>query len=624
MKSVSSDYLELASAIYIDACAKCVADVSDLRDLQTMQTRVKDEGVSFFTITLPEFARSFERSLADGCIGPTTFPRWRKFGVIPAFLRGFLGRIFNFETGRIYDEVANADNDFTAIVGSVRQICLAFKKSESACTPNRVSKAIVNFANVEQSFSLFSLSEEDVDMFCHVSRVLWDNLFGNLLLSELRPRHGPGATAERITGNGKYIWQSWYGRLEPYFPILDSAYSNSAIEAKELELVTVIPEEHELPVRVVCVPKTMKGPRIIAIEPCCMQYTQQAIRRLLYRAIESHDYTSGHINFRDQTVNQELALISSKDSQLATIDLSDASDRVPRDLALVMFRSNPDLRDAIDACRSTSAILPDGTIVSPLAKFASMGSALCFPIESMYFYTICVAALLVSHGLPVSFENAFMVSRSVYVYGDDIIVPSAHATVVLEYLQKYNCKVNVHKTFVTGKFRESCGVDAYNGELVTPVYIHHERPKDKLQAKELISWVASANLFYKHGFWQTAQLMYVNIERILGELPYVSETSPGLGRTTFHGYRSFQRWSRKYHRFEVQAWVPRPVYRTDTLDGYGALQKSLSNLERNLQDNPDVAIQPDRDLDDPRDKFHLERSALHGAVTLKLRWIAAT
>lgn len=613
MKSNVSDYLELAMAVYKDACAKCIADVSDFRDLVTIRSRVKGEGLSFLTITLPTFAQDFERSLELGFIDSTFFRSFRKNGSIPAFLQGMISRIFNQETGRIYDDKVHIDtNDVPTIVESVRQICLTFKKVELACTPERTAAAFENFITTERSFEMFTLPREDYVQFERVSSVLWGNMLRDLRVSELSPRHGPGATAERVSGNQKFRWLYWHERIEPYFPIVDNGYTMSAFDSKELDDVTFVAEENEQPVRVTPVPKTLKGPRIIAIEPCCMQYVQQGIRNALYRIIESHPITAGHVNFRDQSVNQKLAMMSSDDGQLATIDLKDASDRVPRDLALLMFQSNPDLRDAIEACRSTRAELPDGRVIGPLKKFASMGSALCFPVESMYFYTICVMTLLKEQNLSVTHANVFKVSREVHVYGDDIVVPTTYAVAVLDHLQKYNCKVNTSKTFVNGSFRESCGVDAYKGRLVTPTYLRKSPPENRQQGSNILSWIATANLFYKRGYWATADFIYNKVERILGRLPYVHERSPALGRISYLGFQTIDRWNKKLHRFEVNAMVPSPVYRTDKLEGYAALFKSFLKLE-DLK-NPLVS----------RDALHLEHSAQHGAVSLKRRWVPVT
>lgn len=615
MKSNVSDYLEMATCVYLDAVAMCVADVSDLRDLKTIKSRVKEEGLSFLTITLPNFGKDFERSLEIGYIDPAFFRSFKKNGAIPAFLQGMLGLIFDHETGSICNEQTNLSSGaVSTIIDCVRQICLTFKKVELPCTPKRVQDALEEFTTIEQSFTDFRLLDEDHEDFLRVSSLLWRSVFSYFVPDTFVPRHGPGATAERISGNGKFLWQYWHDRLEPYFPFLEYAYpiGMGVFPSKELDSVKYVRAGQEQPVRVTPVPKTLKGPRIIAIEPCCMQYIQQGIRDFIYEAIESNWLTRGHINFRDQGINQSHAILSSMTGRLATIDLSDASDRVPLSMSIRMFDSYPELKGAILACRSTSAILPNGEIISPLRKFASMGSALCFPVEAMYFYTICIVALLREQKLPVSLDSIFMVSRHLYVYGDDIVAPSMYATTVLDHLRKYNCKVNTSKTFFTGKFRESCGVDAYLGRRVTPIYLRKPFPENRQQASEIVSHVATANLFYKKGFWRTCSLLFKRVEKLIGNLPYVSETSPALGRYSFLGYKSIGRWNKRTQTFEVKAWVPSPVYRTDRLEGYGALQKSFQKLEGLL--DPFVS----------RDALHLERSALHGAVALTRRWVTTS
>lgn len=627
MKSNASDLLELWEAVYRDACQKCTAEVSDLRDLETVRSRVKDEGLSFLTIVLPRFARDFERSLAIGRVDSSSFENFKKDKAHPAFLRGMLSQIFNHETGGLADD----SSDSPTIVEAVRQICLSFKKVELPCTPERERAAIQNFVDVEHELQTFCPSEAARDSFRDVASVLWDNLvLGDLHPGMLVPRHGPGGTAERIMGNQKYVWRRWHERLESVMPFLGSAYPlGAALESVHQE-VTFVPESEEQPVRVVLVPKTLKAPRIIAVEPVCMQYTQQALQSQLYDAIERHWLTAGHVNFRDQSTNQRMAISSSTTGQYATIDLSDASDRVPRDLALEMISGAPVLRDAVDMCRSTHAQLPDGRVLT-LRKFASMGSALCFPIEAMYFYTVAVLALLELHDLPATPKNCHKVSRGLYVYGDDLIVPTYAADAVLDCLQQYNCKVNDSKTFLDGKFRESCGVDAYNGHEVTPTYVRSVCPKNRQQAAELISWIATANAFYLKGYWQSATLMFSKCERILGPLPYVSPGSAALGRISFLGYRSASGWNGDHQGLRVKAWVPAPVYRSDSVDGYSALCKSLLALERrSASDQPADELEWgalrkwDSDIPQPRDKHHLERSARRGAVTLKRRWVPVT
>lgn len=627
MKSNVSGYLELVQAVYLDACAKCTADVSDLRDLMTIKSRTEQEGMSFLTITLPQFAKDFERSLADGFVDPSAFRSFRKARAIPAFLQGMLGQLFCQESGRILDYVP----DHSTIVEAVRQICLCFKKIEMQCAPQRQYAAIENFVQVEQDNNAFSLGPDLRDVFLDVSDCLWHNALSDISSDMLIPRHGPGATAERISGNQKYVWRKWYQRLDDYFPFFGNAYTLGATEDREevVRQVTFVPEDEEEPVRVHLVPKTLKSPRIIAIEPACMQYAQQAVQRVLYERIERCWLTRGHVNFTDQSINQRLAVKASRTGRYSTIDLSDASDRVLYELAIEMFRSNPFLREAVGACRSRFAKLPGGRLVGPLSKFASMGNALTFPVESMYFYTICVVALLKEEHLPVNPRNIFKVSRRIFVYGDDLVVPTDKAVAVLDYLQKYNCKVNSSKTFYTGKFRESCGVDAYAGEPVTPTYVRQSIPENRQQATELISWSATANLFYLKGYWRTASLMFAQCERILRVYPYVSVDSPALGRISYLGFVSANNWDEDTQSLKQRAWVPRSVYRSDEIGGYSALSKCLSRLE---EQTPSVAGGPSeylrfdgkhlRPVDIAED--HLERSARYGAVALTLRGVPAT
>jgi len=642
-KKTVRNFLELARLVYIDSCAKCVVDVSDFRDLKTIKSRIKREGVSFLTITLPAFCSDFEEALDRKQIDPKHFRGFAKVKAIPELFQGMLGVLFDRESGRFYDnEERLSYHDIPTVIECVRQVCLTFKKVELSCTPAREARAISTFVQTEREFAEFKPSDGDVDYFVNVAFTLWSRLLRDIRLDEMIPRHGPGAVGEKVTSNQKYSWKRWHERLEPYFPFLGNGYSVSSaapmddegyydIKTREpfvvpeaaglnrdFEEVSFIKPEDELPSRVALVPKTLKTPRIIAIEPSCMQFVQQAVKEVLYKLLEAKTslISAGHVNFTDQSINQRLALRASTDGSLATIDLSEASDRVPRSLALRMFDSNPDLRDAIDACRSTRADVP-GYGVLPLQKFASMGNALTFPVEAMYFYTICVAALLKKRQLPVTFSNIVGTSdrpgviQDVFVYGDDLIVPIEETTFVLDYLLKYNCKVNVRKTFVHGNFRESCGVDAFYGYPVTPVYVRRVPPKDKLQATELISWSETAHLFYKKGLWRSASFMYEICERALGEsLPFVADDSPGLGRKSFLGYRSVHKWNSRYQRLEVVTWVPEPVYCTDILDDYAALQKSLSTIS-------------EFSFTESRDPFSLERSALHGVAALKRRRVPA-
>jgi len=616
MKSHVNDLLDLATAVYKDAEAKCLTQSLGQRDLVTIRSRVKDEGLSFLTITLPQLGQDFERSLDSGCIAPGSFRSFRKRLKIPAFLQGFFELVFDSSTGRILHEP-----DVLAIE-CVRQLAYFFKKIELPCAEQRNEKAFRSYVQSEHDLSV-ALDQVDIDRFTDLCHHLWGDLLPyKLCLEDTSPKHGPGSTAERISGNQKYVPLVWHDRLEPYFPLFHNAFSSeSAIGSAEFENVTIVEAQKELPVRVITVPKTLKAPRIIALEPVCMQYTQQALSKLLMKILQSGKVTGGHINFKDQTINQRLALETSMSGESATLDLSAASDRVPLSLALNMFDSVPDFRDAIEACRSMQAELPNGDVI-PLKKFASMGSAMCFPVESMYFFTLCVMGLLESRFLPVNVINIAKVSKDIYVYGDDLIVPTDSVSNVIGCLQKYYCKVNSTKSFWNGNFRESCGMDAYAGVSVTPTYLRQVPPSNRSSVKSLLSWVATSNPLYERGYWRAAALMLNRCQTILGKLPIVGERSSALGAISFQRLHSVERWNAGLQVYEVKAWVGSPSYRPDNLGGYGALLKSLLSLEAHIDSGSRDGGNQCTRFDDfsISDSDHLSRTPRHGAVTLKRRW----
>lgn len=634
--------MRLLDCVLADASIWC--STSTTRDLETITRRVDHEGLSFLTISLPSFCQDFEKSLDDGMVATSRFMGFHKRGALPVFLRGLLSRVFDASTGVLVDEPD------PLAVHAVRQVCLLFKKVLLPCSPERERKAYASFIHTDNSVRAFhdsyrrakafanaslrlpekscasgtshyerpdflqdsstkpemarGIDSISVGRFLSVSKILWSSVMGPVSLRVRShahiPRHGPGATAERISGNRKFTFSRWHQRLEPYFPSDLFVIPNwNFIDV--LSDIEFVGPEAEQPVRVISVPKTLKTPRIIAIEPVCVQYAQQSLLAEIVSALESHRFTSGSVNFTDQTINQQLALSSSSDGAYATIDLKDASDRVSSLLVYDMLSSVPDLRDAIFACRSTRADVP-GYGVHHLARFASMGSALCFPIEAMVFYTIAISAILECKGLRVSPTNIMNVGREVRVYGDDIIVPVDYVQTVKDELERFNLQVNVNKTFGTGKFRESCGLDAYGGVPVTPVYCRRLPPTSRRNVPELVSWVSLSNQLYKAGYWKASSYARSVVER-LAHVPYTTENSAALGFYSYLGYECHS-WSTTLHKWLVKAPVLVAELPNDHLSDHGALLKCFLK----------------RGLDPYADARHLERYGRPVAVYTKRRW----
>lgn len=473
------------------------------RDVLTLRERVKHEGDSFITITLPLFARDFERSLDAGRAVPGL---WLSFGKlksgIPRFLSGFLHRVFDTD-GRLRPAPS------IDCIRSIRQICRFGQKILRPCSQERVENAIEGYEACDDEIA--DPGGHLWDVFCAVGAVLTASLpqEKEVLLDSLVLQHGPGATQEHILGNQKWVFQRWHQRLEDVgltynrfgraVPLSDddlaAAKTLGSGSFNDETWPTIVEPGAEAPVRVVFVPKTLKTPRVIAVEPVCMQYAQQGISKMIVRFLERNRFTAGHVNFTDQTVNQSLARVASASGHLATLDMAEASDRVSKAHVDGLLGHNPALRELIMACRSTRAQLPNGDIIT-LKKFASMGSALCFPLEALVFFTSIIASRLVRAKRAVNARTVYSFGRDVYVYGDDLIVPADEAPAICDDLESLGFKVNRHKSFWTGKFRESCGSDCYDNEQVTPVYLRRDLPTSREDTSGLVSSVATANQLF--------------------------------------------------------------------------------------------------------------------------------
>lgn len=640
---------ELTSILVAECGRQCDADVSG--DLLSIAARVEAEGDSFLTITLPEFAKGLERSLDEGVCKPQHFPGfgWCKARGVPHFLQGFTRQIFNRE-GRVgvladYDEVT--PSIVIDCIRAVRQISLLHKRVWALANDERQELAKEGFLRAESEV----VTVVSDHLFHKVARIVVADFLDlgpkGFQVEELLPKHGPGSTVERLTSNEKWTFPVWYQRLGQVFPPEVFAFPNLGCawdpdpvpdyhtytvgpSPREVVGIRDVAENEESPVRVVLVPKTMKTSRVIAIEPSCMQYMQQGVARYLMPRIERGKYTGGRVNFERQSINQRLCLESSRSRRLATVDMKEASDRVSLAHAEALFGWCPPVWEAILACRSKRAKLKGRRAVT-LRKFASMGSALCFPVEAVVFFVAIVTARLHNHSLNPTARNIEKMSRDVYVYGDDLMFPSDEASSICTYLEQVGFRVNRGKSFWDGKFRESCGVDAYDGQDVTPVYCRYA-PPDGTDPHAVASWVALANGLYDRGYWATCQAVRDHVEYnvLARELPTLSDDAVGLHWTSYSRLvGGWCRWSQELHRFEVETFVPEPVLDADYLDGYPALHKCLSNLESRKGDRLDelqiaydwahrpysgaVAVSDD----------HLRESVRPWSLALKARWVPA-
>jgi hypothetical protein len=564
----------LSEGILADASMWCATDTR--RDYLTIVRRTENEGLSFLTITLPNFCQAFERSLAEGRICHSYFsgfsPKGRR-GAFPAFLSGLLTNVFDSGTGIILsDPCPNS-------VFYIRQICLMFKKILLPCTPLRERRAVDQYVQTDNDVEKWDVRNPAIrraadSLFetfkCLYSKTL-DQMESLCYAKELAGNHGPGVTTNRHSPNGKWLFGDIPESIEDVMPLCDNFVVNASF-ISDIDVLNIVPEERRSPVRVALVPKTQKSPRIIAIESTAVQFAQQALLKELVPSLEGPGSLSrGHLNFTDQTVNQRMASLASKSGRHATLDLSEASDRVPYDLVKFLFCTWPHLMRFLSATRTPTSLLPDGRVIS-LKKYASMGSALCFPIEAMIFHSISVWAVQTHDGYRSGRLSAVRAQRDVYTYGDDIIIPMRAVEHVKAALSVFNLKVNPRKSFVTGKFRESCGEDAFDGIRVTPAYLRRI-PHDMTDANVLASSVAFANHLYEKGCWCTARVMRSMLPK---HIPHVLETSPLIGYHSFLRNFSIGRWCTHTHTWLMKGIRVVASKEDDRISDQASLLKVLS------------------------------------------------
>jgi len=566
---------------------------STQHDLKEIMLRVEGEGLSFLTITLPTFGRDLEKGLDRGYVARDLFQGFYWRGGLPRLFGGFLELIFARKGGRLLE-----DPSIPAII-AIRQITLMFAKMRLECASWRIQDAIDRYIQCEQDVRLSDsvIPGDVITRFKELGNLVWSEVFQSvdedIYYGRIIPRHGPGSTAEHLSSNAKWIMQEWTQRLERYFPHWEYLIPSLRPHLLEkLEGVDVLEPGAERPVRVITVPKTLKTPRIIAIEPACMMFIQQGILSSFERELFRPNGPGQFIRWDDQSPNQTMALEGSKYGNLATLDLSEASDRVSNQHVRALLSNFPNLAGGVEACRSRKADVQGKTI--RLSKFASMGSALCFPFESMVFFTIILLGIEHALNRNLSKKDIFGLLGSVRVYGDDIIVPVDYVSSVILLLETFGFRVNKDKSFWTGKFRESCGKEFYDGHDVSIVRMRAQLPTSLGDVEEIVSTVAFRNHLYKAGYWRAAAYLDGVFESIGFKFPIVGEQSPVLGRFSYIGLDPESVYLDKdLHAPFVKGYVETSKSPSDPLDDYGALLKCLVALDlRNRSHSEMDGIRP--------------------------------
>ena len=595
--------LMLLWKVLADELAK-MCHTSATLDYQTVKRRFKHEGEQFLTVSLPLYAKDLERALEYGKVTPYLFCGFHRVGELPIFMGGFVEKVFDRETGVLLDE-PSVDS-----ILAIRQLSLLFGKMQPPgdLHPGEAA-AMSGFIKCEAEVKAADRNTppEAIQAFRRMSQLLFGDVFDRLNRKiqndEIVPGHGPGATADKLRGNRKFDQREWPSRMEGVFPFEVYALPSLRFNLLYDEFHLLDPGA-ERPVRVITVPKTYDKPRIIAIEPTCMQFMQQGILNELVPVLEGDSSLSPFVGFTDQEPNRLMAQRGSINQELATLDLSEASDRVSYQHVLELIGPYyPFVREGVDACRSRKADVPGHGVIR-LAKYASMGSALCFPFEEMVFLAIIFTSIEAQEHMRFTRKDLKRFVGKVRVYGDDIIVPTDYVQCVIDGLESFGLKVNVNKSFWNGKFRESCGKEYYDGKDVTLVRFRKQLPKSRKSVEEVVSLVSVRNQMYSKGYLDTVAALDEIIGKVLPYFPVVESTSPALGRHDVEGYTS-ERHDKSLQRPLVRAYVERSKPPPSKVSGEGALMKYLTKR----------SYLPIADVE------HLQRSGRPQSTQLKLRWV---
>jgi hypothetical protein len=229
-------------------------------------------------------------------------------------------------------------------------------------------------------------------------------------------KHGPGATAERLSG-----WDKW-------LPFIQNKSGDQSI-------------------RMVDVPKDTKTRRIIGIEPVMRQFVQQGVSHALRHTKYFHKY----IDLHNQRAHANFAC----GDELVTIDLKDASDRIP--LSLLDYLLPSDWSHLIRATSTGYATLPCGEGLR-LGMVATMGCGFCFEVETLLFHLV---AGLISSSCLSTLANSL---RSCRVYGDDLILASHWVPAWSHFCNQAGWVMSDKKTMLTPRFKETVGFWIVDGK----------------------------------------------------------------------------------------------------------------------------------------------------------------
>lgn len=382
-------------------------------------------------------------------------------------------------------------------------------KAEYEPTKEQLERSYKTFEENDKAVGLFDVRHNDRienSALARVTRSLVARVIYRANWQEVSPRHGPGAVWPSVSPGEKSCFLTYYPTIDEVYPYTDWHWCLPLMWEALPSSQAVVTKE-DIVCRIQAVPKDSRGPRLICVHPKEAVWTQQGTRHVLEHAITNSPLTRGKINFDDQSVNGLLALEASRTQDFTTLDLKDASDRLSAKVVRSLFG---DHAYRYLACSRASKVQIGDRLIQ-LHKYAPMGNALTFPVQSLCFWAMVRTGIALTHGVNCD---------DVYVFGDDIVYPSKYHRGALAGLTQFGLVPNLSKTFVRGSFRESCGVDALAGTDITPLRL---KVSEIATVTDAVAFCDLAKRARQHGLYTLAAHLYRQVEVKYGTLSMTND-----------------------------------------------------------------------------------------------------
>lgn len=455
-------------------------------------------------------------------------------------------------------------------------------------------------------------------------------ILGSLGSVTFQGRHGPGASVG-LSGTATSAAFKYDARPTGTASLIPHLWRFSQGGGESLEWILKaqrVPSRNQMSL----VPKDASTYRPIAKEPSLNLWCQLGVGDYMVERLRRRT----GIDLRNQGHNGMFAAAASVWSygicdRPVTIDLASASDTISYELVYELLPG--DWFQLLDDLRCAETALPDGT-TRVNAKFSSMGNGFTFPLETIVFYALCRAALIVNGND----------DGRILVYGDDIIVPFSDALYVTEVLQLCGFTVNVEKSHYHGTYYESCGVHADSGRDVTPL-----RFKGDLKTPGDLAWLHNELVYrwvprFGHKVWPLIDRIRELAEPYnLLYIPFMADLPPRGALSFLVRNRSIHRefvrpplvnsrgglmvrgplfrvrWQPDLQRFEAKVAIERPVYAS-----HSHLAAYLASLNGEYT-IPDIFLGTKKSPGEPGVSYQnsLVGSALRSTV-LRHQWVPIT